>query len=379
MTIFVVGAESTYWGGSVWPTPAGLATDWARLADHIAHVPDLSTMVLPSAAGVFEGLDPYGWEPSGALQVSGAWATIRQGTRHQGRYLHLGFADRMSDDPYVGELAGDPLLLGTALRRWAELTGAAYRTSPAVSAIASIRATVARQRRQPRWILQHPGTTEWWTPPGPVNDLRVGPYDPPPPGLHVYDRRAAYLASAGAVELPFGQLRQTGTDADPRCGYYRIRVEQSWLDLFGGADSHGCVWVCHPTLAALAHAGVWYEMIDSWSTSECGRILRPWAERWRDAIDTLPPAKPTFKAGYAQALGGLLAVPRGTVYRPDWRHMIMDHNRAHLVRIILRVHKTDGSWPVAVNVDSLYYLNPVEWIPQAVANIGAMVDKGVTP
>ena len=59
--------------------------------------------------------------------------------------------------------------------------------------------------------------------------------------------------------------------------------------------------------------------------------------------------------------------------------MIMDHNRAHLVRIILRVHKTDGSWPVAVNVDSLYYLNPVEWIPQAVANIGAMVDKGVTP
>lgn len=309
-------------------------------------------------------------------------------------YLHTGFLPQLqADDMVLRHVAGDhqPFVedydrdacLQLVIRRlvaWRELTGVDYHTHPAVAAIVAMK---RHTHPAPRWILRnHTGYASgpfagdgWWTPPAPIVDLHAGG----PDGIlsTTWDRRGAYLASAAAVELPYRQLRQTGYDYDPACGYYRVSLANTPLARYYAAllaqsadpTGDGTVWVCHPTLRVLSETASLVEVVDSWTTGnlpgkEHGRILRPWAEKWRDALagfdalasdQTIRDTRAALKQGYTQALGGLLTVKAGTIYRPDWRHMIIDHNRAHMLRIIARMWHTRGVLPLEIKVDAITY------------------------
>lgn len=379
--IAVIGAADTWVNGKIWPTPAGMATDWAAQRLFLYGSPGITTLVTPAPArDARAALADWEW-PRHSDWIQSGWVTLSKGQGNFRRWLHIGLLDHLGSDPLIGGFT-TPVLIGEGLKRWHALTGAEYRTSPAVAAVASIREITKRHKRPPRWILQNKATAEWWQPPGQIHDLNYNMAEPWRQ-LYFYDRRAAYLASAAAVQLPYGELRPTGYDYDPRCGYYNVRINNmsGWLgvpvaEMLGPPDHNGAVWVCQDTLAVLRDNGWNCEVIDSWSTDQSGRILRPWAEKWRDAMESMSPlARPALKAGYAQALGGLFAVPRGTVYRPDFRHMIMDNNRAHMLRVALSVYKHNGIWPSRVTVDALYYHQPQPTIPLG-DRIGNMVAQG---
>lgn len=378
----VIAPESTYINGHQYPTPAGLCRDRSNIAKLLAEREPAAAVleIDPADPDLRWAMGEHGWKCNdGAEDFDGAWYGYRHTVTH--RWMHLVQRDNGIDDMTYGL----PADVADKLWWWDRETGAPYRISPAVSAIASIRAAGRRTKTEVRWQLQDKRTLEWWTPPGQIHDLDYGwvtrevlDRQEEAAGLHRYDMRGAYLAHAALVELPHRQIKPTGPDVDAytTVGYYHVRLPLPngpltlYLHDVLGTDHNGLTWVCHPTLRLLLQNAAMLEIIDSHTRplepGSAGRILRPWAERWRDARDAAPRhLEEALKSGYAQALGGLLAVPRGTVYRPDWRHMIMDSVRASLLRRIIKVYGKSSlaghpKLPKKIWTDALYYREPVE-------------------
>lgn len=326
------------------PTPAGFCTDPKFINDYIVEfmLTGQHTLILPT--------DPTGHD-------NGQWDT--RGTPDL-RTVHYGYRDA-GDDPIIhaGRPAQDVL---SDLSRWRHTMGTHYRITPGVAALAAFG---ERFRGYARTKLQHQATAEWWQPPGSIADLNWNPKTASSRSLHRWDMRSAYLAAAAAVDLPTGQLRHTGPDWDTdTVGYYRVRSMPMFLDLpwfhhvMPNPDRQGCMWVCHPTLSFLSRYGS-VEVVDSYTRglpAGAHRHLRAWAETIRDGIYDHPGSNTAklLKQGYAQAIG-LMAVARGSIYRPDWRHMIIDQVRASMLRRIASVHQLTGLEPARVNVDSVWY------------------------
>jgi hypothetical protein len=352
---------------------AAVARDPSRLTESTIVIQARTAESL-TPQSVCDALGGGGWIVSASKS---GWFDARHPSAGKRLRLHI---------PQLAESGRDPLLAGTglghehaafALWSWHAALGTAYVHNPGVSAIINLRETASRGK-PPRWILRHPATTELWRPPYNLTDIRWTARTKQPAKLARWDMRSAYLAAAAAAMLPYRQLTRTGADpgvATGPVGYYRVRAHAD--DSAGTRalallpkDHQGCYWVGREiVMSGWAN----FEIIDSWTTPDSGRILRPWAERWRDLIATpvaVPPTfRPALKMGYTAALGGLLTTPSGSVYRPDWRHLIIDQLRASMIRRIHNAYTETGLWPWRVDVDSVWYDANKE-TPQLAAALG---------
>lgn len=237
---------------------------------------------------------------------------------------------------------------------WESAVGTSWKMTDGVAALINMKAW-AGEHKKPRWRLVDPAMVEYWQPPANILDLRWSRSHPPARPWRRWDMRAAYLNAMAQVQLPYRQLRATGPGVDGTAvGYYQVRMtlgqtHQLWLPR---PDRKGCLWVTHdemPTVRLGAH-----EIIDSWTSDDSGRILRNWAEHWRDVIEANPRLRQPLKMGYAQAVGLMGAKTQG-VYRPDWRHFIIGFVRQSMRRRILAAERATGLQPVRIDVDSIWY------------------------
>lgn len=374
MSIHVIGPADSYhvtrWGTYAHTlTPAGLCTDIPALLDKVPSDSD-ALVVIPADPTIGQGREAVvkaiiaaGWRTQ---PTEGAFFSCIPDDHHpHANRVVLTVAEWWDPgDPFLS-LDGAPFnaAVGKIAYRfhdWRLHTGVHYVHNAGASTITAIRQAIP-QSVIPRFTAPEPGgRSGWWQPPVQITDLKM----PGPRTGHHWDMRSAYLAAAAAVSLPGKLLTQTGPDVGlGSVGYFRIRPVGSDRHLMAKIgitfDRHGCAWVCHPTLEWLSEINVTPDVVDSWTAPVSSRLLRPWAEMWRDTM-AAPPMTETLqkamKRGYAHALGGLLGVEGGTLYRPDWRHMIIDQVRASMLRRIGSVARLcDGLMPNTVDVDSVWY------------------------
>lgn len=262
-----------------------------------------------------------------------------------------------------------PAEAAATLTYWQGISGVCWRGTPGMTGTAlMVKHASGNPRWQPSTRLELDGrwddhdVIDWHTPNPQIPERPV-----------TTDIRYAYLAAAGTVALPSGQLRRLGP-----IDYQRVRTtdEAGWFLITNPAwnerrvpppTSMRCragarLWITTPTLHHLAEldsAGLVElpRIEDSWTAPNATRVLRGYAERTRDILsatavtgdDELHDAT---KQTYREAIG--LLGRRGTrIQRPDWRAHIIAHARANLLRKILRVGATERVWPVAVDVDSV--------------------------
>ena len=346
---------------SRWPTPAGALADPRFLLSTIAYrTGDGEATVVLQAPVNWSGVEECGWI-AGKVEEGSAWRSFeKDGTRVNVCTPSEYRAGVTSDNPIMH----DPYSLAS----WLEHTGTHYYATPGVGAVANIRHRFDGSEAQPRWRLIDQTHMLPWVPPGRIEmlDWKTRGWHPNRIS-HKWDLRAAFLAAMAAVELPFRQLVNTGPTPETRkCGYYRIRAPEGqpgWV--LPHPDRQGTSWVCQATLERYPEAVI----VDSWTPAASlnglpghRRILRQWAEDWRDMMADNPEsvlAERIWKDAYAQ-LVGLMNVQSGQIFRPDWRNMIIDHVRASIARRVLKVYVRTGHWPIRINHDAVYYATPVD-------------------
>lgn len=352
------------------PTPAGMLTDPRFLLEALRFRCGISgeaTVVVEHPIDWTTDLN--GWTPIGKHQPGQHWRAFG---KDGARVNVLTMDDR---DPDANDPLTDPenRALGTVADRlsaWLRATGTHYYATPGVAAVINLRASWG-DGPQPQWRLISPASAMAWKPPASIEAIDWAPRRPRTQ-LWRWDMRMAFLAAMAAVQLPFRQLVPTGVEPSTLdCGYYRIRPHQlvpSWADI--KPDRSGTAWVCQGMLEWHTKEYGQPEIIDSWTPRQTHpragdaivaavggrsghrRLLRHWAEEWGHIHQ--PALNPTLKAAYAQ-LVGLMNVSSGQIYRPDWRHMIIDQQRASMVRRIHNVFISTGIEPVAIATDSVYY------------------------
>lgn len=289
-----------------------------------------------------------------------AWVTVYG---PDNRTAHIGIHAAMADDPLL-----PPRISAQQahhrLEGWRIDFGVHYRYTPGVALLAAIRRSI--RHASPDMIVRHRGVggqVEAWPPPAPLEAIRwqgrAGRGHSARVRLHRWDMRKAYLAAAAAAEIPHGRLHHSGTDPLSRVGYFRVRADQ--IDpghrlFLPKPDRQNTIWVGGATLGVLGDARPQPEIIDSWTSTLHTRLLRSWAERIRNTLANADDyLAPIVKTGYAQAIG-LMAVHSGSVYRPDWRHLIIDQTNSSMIRRIYRVARLmNGLLPAKVDIDSVWY------------------------
>lgn len=341
-----------------------------------------------------------GWAvtPS-ALKYASGWATFYKG---QHSTVHLGILDGMDPDnsplfPVDGGYTAEDI--AAQLARYHELTGIPYRINPGVSGLSMIRqhwqsrpAPHGKKKPpQPSWRW-HGKVPEFTTPDDIVwerkptkAEISAGPY------IHEYDLNLAHLAAASASSLGWEMPDATGAIAfDPSLpGIWRIEMPppNHW-----GKDFPPIVnpaRVARDGTGWISTAGATFLRVDmklpiivhdSWTCPAIpgakgrdgnpvhGRqILRPFAERLRDALGMLGRAighpdpcgcprcrlRATLKETYTAAFGMMLTDTAG-IYRPDWVANFHDLNRYNLLRKMLAL---PARRPVKVKKDAVFYLD----------------------
>jgi len=318
---------------------------------------------MPGAAGVLRRLlEEVGFKVTGGNGDSASWMTAHDPVL--GRTAYLGFTDLLGDDPLIGPaIPLGSLAICERLAAWHAAFGTHYRYTPGVSLTAFMR-TRQGHAGWPKWLLRERGPggrLDDWQPPAMLRDLRYTTKTTArtTAQLHRWDMRRAYLNAASGAMLPTRRPEPTG-DNPQGPGYIRIQastVADAALPFLPKPDRHGCLWVGTFTYEVLQEVATRLGpvIVDS-ITAPGTRHLRPWGEAIRDAQDNASPELvPVIKRGYAAAIG-LLNVPRGGVYRPDWRHLIVDYVAGSMLRRIFRVRKLmDGLMPSKVDIDSVWY------------------------
>lgn len=328
-----------------------------------------------------------GWQYG---ETDGAWKLFhRDGGR---RTVAVGWRPDMDPKTHLGvlfERDTRPDTLAVVLDRYHRLTGMSWRGTPATTAHAGLRLSWPNAGQQPRWSEPFRGSGQavgalWWS-------RKLTPAERSWGFLHTFDARSAYLGAMGNAEVAWSELGNSGRRPFDKYapGYWLIDVPacvQGWpsdgrpplVDPRQIRD--GRLWVTTPYAALLAELQDGPLVVrDSWTGSERGRtgfarghrVMRNWAETIRDALrdveSTPSPIQPTLRTAikrtYKDAIGGMQRLGM-RVSRPDWAHHVIDLWRATLVRKMIRVHATQGVWPVEVITDSLTYADCVEY-PQA--------------
>ena len=379
--IIIVGAREVHWSSGLrTATPAGLCTDIpALLNPAVMGFMQESTVVIPGGnfdrTWVYQRVVAAGYRTTPT--EDGAWFTCWAKGKPTIHLCVLSWVD--PTDPLIGWLAQpDPFdsevapSLYRALAWWQDKMGGHYRHTPGVAAHVSMKAMLRRE--QPQWNpYRDRGPLPGFEPPTQISPLmfrtttigRTRAGKAASASTVTYDTHKAYLAAMAGASLPMGPLTQTGP-TPIGSGYVRITLPRSqWRSLDHDplfkmwgikADRQGCDWIGTATLGAINYLIGAPEVVDSW-TAPGRRVLRSWAEKVRDNLDEDDPRgskAPVLKSAYTQAVG-LLAVRRGTIIRPDWRHLIIDYANAMMIHKTRIVYQDTGIVPLALDVDAVTY------------------------
>ena len=319
--------------------------------------------------------------------------------RHGGQKQWPLFADIL-DDIESGKVAG----MQYRLNRWEALTGSPYHGSAGVAGITILRDSYARRNaqrnKQPLWThpeLPGDAATAYeaeihgWQSQLPTDAARVNV---------TFDRLKSYLASTSAAEVAWGCLKHHGskmTFNGAMAGWWKIRTDEWRLPEFmpsplgQSVPKNGTLWVTTPTLRFwdyLSELGFTsgYDIVDAY-LAPGKRLLRPWAQTMRDALNVCEAphtsaSGPHFKALAATAADtyhatvGMFSHEGGRVYRPDWRATIVAQDRATVLSTAWRIGRSHDLWPVRVDVDSLTYPHPPNMSASAFGDSIGLHNKG---
>lgn len=336
-------------------------------------------------------LDQAGWKFTNLHHLEeGGWTRLQLGAA----VLHVGLADAIAvADPKRQPLydGGRPELFAARLGRYHRATGTAWCGTAGMAGCNAVRSlyTDGGAGKQPRWFSERPTASSaarlrgvdalLWRAPAAAwrEDWKF---------IHTFDTRAAYVAAANTAELAWPALAHTGPilfDA-AMPGYWlvsQIHIPDTRVPLYTRAWARdGAVWLTTPTMQLLSDLGHHPDIYDSWTAPRGVRILKPWAEKLRDALDHAereakdPVQRAALKRTWSETVG-LFGRAGGRIWRPDWRDMLIDRARANLTRKIRSI--TAGGAPfqaVEVVTDMVRFLSP-HALPGKVTGEGVQVGK----
>lgn len=327
-----------------------------------------------------------GWTCTDAVfKHKSGWVTF---TRAGSSIIHMGILDAMARQeaaqrPVLFSVVDTAERIARALVLYRDAVGVPYRATAGVAGLAMIKEHYERLARPvgkragtpaPRW--QWRDAPELATPSDLIWSRPLTPAERALGYVHGYDIYAQYLAAAGVAELGRDVPVWCGPEAfDPlRPGYWRIIVRGSKIAAKlaaltrGGLppvlnpariESDGTAAVTTPVMVYLAELGIHPEVVAACLSTTRTRLLRPWAERLRDALVLTPAAdcpglRPALKDTYTHAIG-MMGAPTSGLHRPDFADTIRDGGRVNLHRKIHTAHTDHGLSPVKVNRDCVYY------------------------
>ena len=189
--------------------------------------------------------------------------------------------------------------------------------------------------------------------------------------VHEWDLTAQHVAAMTSGIFGNGKPANVQEPVfDPkRAGYWRI-TEPTGLDMrMPRMNLIDGSWVVTETVKVLRELGARFDITEAWLYPESGRYLETIGNKFRDALYALRIAQDdgTTGAGIARraipykTFSGMLARsagPRGdhdVLWRPDWNDVILATADANLMRHVKRIADASGMYPVANNVDALFY------------------------
>lgn len=310
--------------------------------------------------------------------------------------VHIGllqWSDAVSFAPYD---LSDPGWMTRILATYHDLMGLPYRMTSGVTAMAMIRDIPPRIRRerdmpvnplwQPDWSDIEPAQFMTELPFGWISQrtdhLGTGSYE------HGYDVNLQFLAGMNGADLPFDHLTWRGGDQfDGRPGWWKFTVP-AWNEprlphpVGGDAQPGDVVWRTTPRVNLLVELAQRYGIMEyptfheSWTCERHGRLLRPFAEKIRDAITesayhdvrSAPiisrMARATYKEGW-----GMLASEGSRVRRHDWHQITAALAHSNQWRRMWQA-ALKGRWPVEVDKDTVWYRSedpdPVSAKPESI-------------
>ncbi len=331
------------------------------------------TAVQDQEAGIRED----GWE----FSKLDAWTLFHR----EGRTVSVGFRDSMNPRQHFGVLVSkivDPGVLAQLLDRYNTMVPTAWRGTPGTTALAALRLSWANTGSEPLW---HTKRNHAEGPVGPINWSRpLNQWEQDWGYVHTFDANSAYLSSAINAVVAWSGLQDTGPmPFDSKLpGYWLVQLPDDVREFFGDQRpvlippkrmlKHGYVWLSTDVVKFLVDLFGPVDVHDSRTAvpkvigdrmlRNTARVFRPWGEALRDAR-TAAQGQPTglrrilegaVKRTYTDATG---AMQRETmrVCRGDWADALIDLAAVNLYRRILRVHETEGVWPVEVRTDSVSY------------------------
>lgn len=339
--------------------------------------------------------------------------------------------------PWKDASTADELL--AALLAFRRATGLSYRRSPGLTGVDLMRDVhgydhagkpKAGVRGRPL-RLDLPGTL-----PPPVTNTaelprqwvrRLTPAERRAKFLHSFDKNGMYLAACSSLALGFGQPEHTTAGdtrydalAHPRDartgarlpyppGFWRVHLNGDRCPMPKGFPSPlstlpqrgtSQVWITTPTLQLLYDLDIEADVTEAYIWPEHHRALEPWYKRLRDGRATLMQladdgeagasiALATLKLSYAAATGYIASDgwdrDGDTLYRPDWRNLIIAQANAVVYRQMLKCAE-EGYSAFAVGTDCLYFVSdepdPVAACPPALkldTHLGAWKVKDSMP
>lgn len=359
-----------------------------------------------------------GWtRPVASRLTETGWVTwTHEGS---GQRINMGVLDLIDRDRTpVADLSGTALAVALELAAYDRATGTPWRMTAGVTGCTMIRdmverieiAKTARRRvasrkdavNAPRWHSKADpqrtdpatGVSRWARSAGDLKWSRPLFAGEKHGTVHHLDITGMFLAAASIAELPWGDLREVDVRVfDGRAGYWLVdaynlpfgstppaacpnhgpdtlcpdcaaggtwstSTPPTWSREAQNAD--GTVYLTTPMMTLLTEYGVNPAVHHALVAPTAGRTLRPWAESIRDALyDPRTPQRTAaaLKRTYAETIG-MFNARGGTIYRPDWRDIIIDTARANLLRKVNGARNVLGVWPIRVNVDSVWYVMP---------------------
>lgn len=357
--------------------------------------------VAPEGSGL--SVDPDGVAP---------WMTVRRDGAHSRTIVFPGWETRTG--MRRGRVTGfggaeDGAALLDAVTLFAEATGFDYYRSPNKTAEGIVKAhstydatchAVRAGEVPPLDVFELAVDTAW--------DRALTPAEDALSTVHRYDRNAAWL-HAWSTPLGVGEPeRWTAKDGEAltydrdAVGWWRASEAPTGLDpllpaIEFTAAAEGGVWISTPTMELLREiAPEWRpELVEAYVWPETHRALDSTCRVLREARRTILAAAAAGRPGarYAKAVHGSLyksftgylartAGPRkdratgeawagDTLWRPDWRFLIIETANANLYRQLRGLALTSDRYPLSVSTDAVTYASdnpdPIEGRPAGMA------------
>lgn len=319
------------------------------------------------------------------------WTTFSR----DGVTVHVGWLPDLTAKRLLGALLDGhdgPADIANRLGRYAMLIGVPWRYTAGVSACAALRArfTDPRNGSQPLWRHKLPAGIRGAGP------LIWRAKEQPAPGtgaiVHSWDINAMYLAGIKNAQVAWGPLihaRNIGFD-QRFPGFWELSTGSLPAELLDGITRppavndrlrKGSVWVSTDVAKYISGRAGSLDVLDAYVSENPQAIGRSLAERWIAArngdMGPAGPAEFALKRTYAEMVG-MCARPGGSIDRADWAAAWMDLSRVNMLRRTDRVGDRFGIWPVAVQTDAVYYVQPADTDPGRVV-LAAVLGEGSAP